>query len=261
MEKLEDIKKKADPFKETNSAILYKYFNSVYKIIKRNTCFYDEMIQNIINNYVLHHTVNPHIILPTELVMDKQKAIRGYRCDYVPGSNLEKFASELSTEEKISMLNELLDLLKEINNYLIVGDINLANCMYDKNGNAYMIDFDLSIPFSEKPSKRALYSFSQKKTNKAIDSSLSTDKLKMAIVCASVLYETNFESSFISTIPYNKWHKFYQFTNNNYFKDYFKQAFKQLNHQQEITDYLYLPETTSFAKLIEEDKKRVREMY
>ncbi len=261
MEKLEDIKKKADPFKETNTAILYKYNSSIFKIINRDAWLYDEIIQNIINNYVLHESVSSNIILPTELVMDSKKKIRGYRCNYVPGNNLETFAHELSTEEKVLLLNRLLELLKEINKFLIVGDINLANCMYDKNGNVYMIDFDLSIPFSEEPSKIALYNFVQKKTNKSIQSNLSTDKLKMAILFASVLYETNFEASFISNIPYNKWHKFYQFTSNSYFKDYFKQAFKQLNHQQEVTNYLYLPNTQSFAKLIEEDKKRVRKLY
>ena len=253
--------KEAHKFKKTNTATLYKDKSNAYKIIERNTWFSNEILSNIVNNYLLHDEVSKNLILPTELIMDDKSNLRGYRCQFVKGYDLDKLAKNLSTEERIIILNKMTDLLKEINEFLVVGDINLANCMFDKDLNAYLIDFDLSTFIAEEPSKIALYNFNKKGTNKVINSNLNTDKLKMAIICASVLYQSDFEESFVSTVPYNKWNKFYQYTNNSYLKDYFKTAFKHLNHDEIIDDYLYLPTDKEFIKLVNEDMKMVRKKY
>ncbi len=261
MVSMEYVARNASRFKKTSSATLYKDKDNVYKVIDRYTLLYKSIINNIINNYKIHNDVDKHIILPTGLVIDSSPTVIGYQCDFVKGHNLEKLAKDLSTEEKIIVLNKLTDLLKEINSFLVVGDINLANCMYDKNLDGYLIDFDLSTLLGEEPSRMTLYNFAKKNTNKEIRSNLNTDKLKMAIICASLLYKTDFEASFVSAVPYNKWNKFYQFTDNSYLKDYFKSAFKALNHDHEITDYLYLPTDQSFIRLIDEDFKKIRKKY
>ena len=260
MVSIDYVKKETSRFKRTNTATLYKDKNDLYKIIERNTWFYKSIISNILYNYSIHEEVNPQIILPNGLVTDNYGTeIRGYKCNYVKGQDLSNLAKNLSFEEKIKLLNNLTELLKEINNYLVVGDVNLDNCMYDKDLNAYLIDFDLSTKLDEEPSLMSYYTFTTDK-RKDIKSSLSTDKVKMAIIIASVLYSYNFEDCFVYKNPYSNWDKFLQYTNNSYFKDYFKTAFHNFNKGTEVSDYLFLPTDSSFEKLIAEDKKQIRKL-
>ena len=257
---LNNIIKETSKYKKTHSATFYKDKNDIYKVIERNCLLYKDIISHIKYNNSIHNEVNNKIILPEELIIDSNYDIRGYKCPFIKGINLEKLAKDLDTKEKIIILNKLTDLLKEINNYLVVGDVNLSNCMYDKNLDSYLIDFDLSTKLDEEPCRMALYNFFKKSTKKEILSNPSTDKLKMAIICASVLYNNDFEASFVSLLPYTKWNEFYQYTENTFIKDYFKSAFKLLNKGEEIPDYLYLPNTNSFSELIDQDYKNIRKL-
>ena len=257
---LKYVVKETSRFKKTHSSTLYKDKSSLYKIIEKHSWLYNDVINHINYNYSIHKEVNKNIILPEDLIIDKSEEIRGYKCPFIKGFNLEKLGKDLTTSEKIAVLNNLTNLLKEINNYLIVGDINLNNCMYDKDLNSYLIDFDLSTKLDEEPCRMALYNFYKKSTKKEILSNLNTDKLKMAIICASVLYNEDFEASFVSLLPYNKWNEFYQYTENSLLKDYFKYAFKCLNKGEPIDDYLYLPNDNYFSNLVNKDIKSIRKL-
>ncbi len=260
MVSIDYVKKETSRFKRTNTSTLYKDKTSVYKIIERYTWLYYEIINNILYNYSINQQVNPRIILPNELIIDNNGTdIRGYKCNYVNGKDLENLAKDLSIEEKIKLLNDLTSLLKEINSYLIVGDLNLGNCMYDKNLNGYLIDFDLSSKLDEEPTLMSYYNFTSDK-KKDIRSNLSTDKLKMAIIVASVLYNINFEDSFVSSKSYSAWDKYLQYTNNTFFKDFFKTNLHNIEKGKKVDDYLVLPQSKSFEKMIEEDKKIIRKL-
>ena len=252
------VTKNTSCFKKTNTSTLYKLNNDAYKVIDDSFFFYNEIMNHIVYNYQIHNLVSPNIILPNDLITNNLQ-IRGYKCRYIKGKTLEGLAKELDTEEKIALLNKLTNLLKEIHNYLVVGDINLENCMYDKNGNAYLIDFDLSTKLDERPSMMSLYNFTDDE-RKSIYSNLSTDKIKMGIVAASVLYDINFEDSLTSKKPYSNWNKFLQYTNNTLFKDYFKESLHSINKDENVFFYLDIPATSVFAKLIDEDKKLIRKM-
>ena len=252
--------KETSKYKKTHSATFYKDKKDIYKVIEKDCLLYKDIINHVEYNYSIHNEVNDNVLLPKDLIIDSNDNIRGYKCPFIKGHNLDNLGKDLDTKEKITILNQLTDLLKEINNHLVVGDVNLNNCMYDNNLNSYLIDFDLSTRLDEEPCRMALYNFFKKSTKKEILSNLNTDRLKMAIICASVLYHNDFEASFVSLLPYTKWNEFYQYTENSYLKDYFKYAFKCLNKGEEISDYLFLPQDNSFCDLVDKDYKNIRKL-
>ena len=97
---------KADKFKRTNTATLYRQKNDIFKVIERGFFLYNELINHIKYNYSLKDMVSPNIILPTDLIVDEQNNIKGYRCNYVNGKNLEGLAKDLDTKEKIALSNQ-----------------------------------------------------------------------------------------------------------------------------------------------------------
>ena len=252
------VVKNTSKFKKTNTATLYREKSDVYKVIDNRCFLYNEIINHIKYNYEISGAVSSNIILPKDLIVEDEK-IRGYKCDYVHGKSLENLAKDLDTNEKIILINKLTDLLKEINQFLVVGDVNLDNCMYDKYGSCYLLDFDLSSKLGESPSMVSLYNL-RNDERKDIYSNLSTDKVKMGIVAASILYGIDFEGCFTSRKPYSYWNKFLQYTENSYLKDYFKTSLHSINKNKVVQDYLYLPNTNSFASLIDNDKKRIRKL-
>ena len=253
---LKYVLKNSSKFKETHSAKLYKDGNNVYKIIEKDIIFYGRMINSIMYNYSIANNVDKHIILPTDLVYDDKK-VRGYKMDYVKGKNLEDLAHDLSIDEKIKMLNHLTNLLAEINNYLVVSDVNLANCMYKKD-EAFLIDFDLSSSLNLEPVWLTLYYFRNKNTKKEIKSSVNTDIVKMAIVVLSSLYEIDFERSFIFKKPITRFDQFMEVSHNNFIKDFFTYAFDCLNSNKKIDDYLYIPNNRKYLNDLDKDIKLVR---
>lgn len=248
---LKYVLKKTSNFKETHSAKLYKDHQDVYKIIERDIIFYGRMINSIMYNYKIANNLDKHIVLPTDLVYDNEM-VRGYKMDYIKGKNLENLAKDLSTEEKIEMLNNLTNLLSEVNKYLVVNDVNLANCMYNKD-EAFLIDFDLSNALNLDPAWLTLYYFRNKKTKREITSSVSTDILKMAVIVLSTLYEIDFERSFIFKKPVTNYDLFMEISNNDYLKEYFNNAFNTLYANKPVDNYLYLPNNKKFISSLEKD--------
>lgn len=180
---------------ENYNAKFYKYRQSLYKVFKH---YVPESLENqILYNHSIQSHLDKHLILPTKILTDERSELIGYKMRFVDGTNFESelIHSHLSFEDKILLINELFRLLKEIHQYLIVGDIRNSNLMVGKDGNAYMIDFDLAKKVDSPIAPVSRYHIY---SDDEILNDQNEDLIKLFISALSLLYEIDIEEHFIN---------------------------------------------------------------
>ncbi len=116
-----------------SEVIVYKYYDLVIKIYKKNYPFSHLNLNNI---NILKEIPTKRILLPTgAIINDKGEAI-GYKMPYIAGEKNLDFEPVSSFFKELEIIKQDLDLLN--NNLVILRDINLNNTIY--NGNLYLID-------------------------------------------------------------------------------------------------------------------------
>ena len=232
----------------------YKYNNDLYKIIKR---YINERLENqIVYNHLINKEVSPNIILPTQLVYNTNDWLIGYKMNFVDGTRLDNMINKkvLSFVEKIFITNELFDLLKEIHNYLVVGDIRNSNILIGKDSHPYLIDFDFSTTIESSATPWCKY-FIYKENERITDQ--SGDIIKMLISVLSLLYDYNLEDLI---------HDEYELENleglippNGYFKEYYYYLVDKINKHDFINYYFNLPliDYNNIEKEINTGKSRI----
>lgn len=240
----EYVYKNAKPYKSSTFSTLYKKKDRLFKLFD-NVLGID--LESLKYKQSLYNQVSPTIILPKDFIMDKEK-ICGYEQKYIWSYTLENaIYKDIPFERKKDIINSLSNSLKEINKFLIVGDINLENILIPRNkldNNGYLIDFDFAKKFD---SPRIIPTFLTIKdsNNQTMNDNLDTDKIRLFICIISFLYGFNFEYNVnhFGAIPtlYYILGELESLDNNGLIMEYAEYLCKCIDHKEPIEEYFYIP--------------------
>lgn len=127
MNKLEFLSNQGSEF------LVYKYFNSVIKIYKKDYQLSHLSLEELI---ILKRIPTQRILLPTGLLKNGNSELVGYEMSYIAGEKNIEDVSVRTLFEELKVIKQDLDLL--CSNSIILRDINLSNTIY--NGQLYLID-------------------------------------------------------------------------------------------------------------------------
>ena len=263
---LEDISKNVPRYKTTNYAILYKNRNDLFKIFRDYEYANLEIIEYLHN---LYDFVKKNNILPKDLIYYSDviygDVICGYKEEFINGYTfLEALKKPVLFERKVQAINHISLALQDINQYIIVGDINLQNLLISKeknDKNGYIIDFDFSKKRNEDYITLAAYYV--KINNNRITDNLNTDKVKIFISFLSLLYGYNFEEivgSYKCTDTLEViLEKLENLKNNGILFEYANYLKNQFDKNLPVDEYFFIPENYSIEKEIEVGRNKIRQ--
>ena len=239
-------------FYDTNKSKLFKYKNDIYKLFKGYVS--EELETQVIYNFLIRKEVSKQIILPTGLLREKDDWLCGYVMNYVDGQTLRNEIDNcrLTTEDKVFIINELFEELKEIHYYLTVGDIRNSNLMIGKDGHAYMIDFDFAV---RNESSRIPFVSYQVSYEDEFLNDKNGDIAKLFISTLSLLYNYNIEfdmkhnedvTNISNFVPYN-----------GTLKEYYDYFINKIYRHEPITEYLKIPLEENVEKDILVKKRKL----
>ena len=193
------VKKNAHRYKRTNNSILYKKDDQLYKVFQKIN-FKDAASKQIEYNHMLRNEVSRTIVLPTDIIRETDDyydySVAGYKQPYIPSYTFQAcLKKNILLDKKELIVNSLFKSLEEINQYLVVGDINLENLLFpkDKNDNdGYMIDLDFFKRLNSNIIIRSNYNI-RGQYSLIADYDTNTDIIKMFISTLSFFYKYNFE--------------------------------------------------------------------
>lgn len=116
-----------------SECIVYKYFNSVIKIYKKDYKF-SHLSLDELNTLKIIST--QRILLPKGTLWNINHELIGYEMPFIEGGIGIEYSSVSSFFEELKILKQDLDLL--CSKFIILRDINLSNTIY--NGQIYLID-------------------------------------------------------------------------------------------------------------------------
>ena len=243
--------KESQLYTENHNAKFYKQGNNLFKVFKG---YVDERLEDqIVYNQSINSKINKRIILPKKVLYNDKGWMIGYKMVYVAGRNLEDEIQNpyLSYEDKIILINEFFQLLKEIHNYLIVGDIRNTNLMIGSDGNAYMIDFDYAKKSDSSDLMFCRYNILYRD---CYMEDKNEDIIKLYISALSILYNLDIEQIFIDLGNSNITELFSFIPLSGFLKDYCYYIVDCVNHNKKITNYMQLP----FDSVIEKEVNTAR---
>lgn len=236
-----------------NGDRLYKLFDKVFGID----------LESLEYKQSLYDFVSPTIILPKDLIIDNEKTC-GYEQKYISSYSLGKcIYKNIPFERKRDIINSLSNSLKEINQFLIVGDINLENILIPRNkldNKGYLIDFDFAKKINAEHINLTAYNV--KVSSDHIIDNLNTDKVKIFISFLSLLYGYNFEEivwgykckDTLEVIL----EKLESFKNNGLLINYANYLNQCLKKGLPIEEYFHIPINYNLEKEIEIGRKLIK---
>ena len=233
------------------NARFYKYGNELLKIFRN---YVPEFLESqLMYNDRIHKKVDNHIILPNKLLYNNDGSLQGYKMKFVKGQSLDNEIkkNKLNYEETIFLINELFRLLKEIHEYLIVGDIRNANLLIGKNG-AYMIDLDYAV--KKDSSDLPLCSYRIQFNDEYLYDQ-NSDMVKMYISTLSLLYNYNLEEEFSRFEYLDYLDDFIPLS--GYLKEYFYYLKNCIAKNQNASYYLKIPFSSNIEKEISTASARI----
>lgn len=251
------IKNFTEVYKDLPTCILYKRNEYLYKVLKKGCHNRGIMINQINYNYEIANEVSKRIILPDKLI-----DLNIYRMKYIDSFNIdESLNNNIPLDRKINIVNSLYDALKEVHQYLIVGDIAARNCLipndpYDSD--SYLIDFDLSAPVSS--SREAISTYKLKtERGKSISNNKNSDIAKMFVVILELLFQYDIEKEIIKSPNLMVIKKFLErIQNNGLLMEYFNYLNTALENGEQITEYFQIPNSLCFKKEVEDGISKIR---
>lgn len=223
-------------FEDTNKSTLFKYGNSIYKLFKG---YVSEALESqILYNYIIHKETDRRIVLPNALLRDKDDWLTGYRMKYIDGCTFsyEIKQNKLDTLDKVFIINDLFNLLREAHFYLTVGDIRNSNLMIGKDKNAYMIDFDFAV--RNDSSRIPTVSYQLEYEDECLNDK-NGDIAKLYISALSLLYNYNIEFDMKKDGNVENIKNFVPFSGT--LKEYYEYMISQIYFHEPITEYLNIP--------------------
>lgn len=255
----DEVIKQSHIFKISGFSTFYKRKNELIKIFDNYKCQNLELIEYLVS---LYGNVPKNNVLPKELIFHDD-IIAGYSEDYIKGFTfLDALRKTIPFEKKIDIINSTSHALHDINQFIIIGDINLENLLvsknrYDKNG--YIIDFDFAKKLNKDEMSYTFYKI--KNNNENINENLNTDKIKMFISFLSLLYNYNFENLIsncngVSTLDVII-QKLEEIKNNGMLTEYAKYLKEQLDNNGDI-EYFFVPLNNNLEKEIESGRRLIK---
>lgn len=254
-----DISERFSRFKTTNYAILFKNGNDLFKIFRDYEWQNLDMIEYL---HGLYNFVSKNNILPKDLIYYGD-VIAGYQEEFINGYTfLEALKKPVLFERKEQAINHISLALQDINQYIVVGDINLQNLLIpkdrnDKNG--YIIDFDFAKEINDDSINLTAYYV--KINNNRITDNLNTDKVKIFISFLSLLYGYNFEeivSSYKCTDTLDViLEKLESFKNNGVLINYANYLNHCLKNGLPIEEYFFIPDNYNLEKEIKRGRRLI----
>lgn len=250
---LEDISKNVPRYKTTDHAVLYKEGNDLFKIFKDYEWQDLDIIEYL---HGLFDFVSKSNLLPKDLIYYGD-VIAGYQEEFINGYTfLEALKKPILFERKKQAINNISLALQDINQYIIVGDINLENLLISKDRNdknGYIIDFDFAKEISDDSTNLTAYNI-KVNSNRIIDN-LNTDKVKIFISFLSLLYRYNFEE-IVSSYKCKDTlevilEKLESFKNNGLLINYANYLNQCLKKGLPIEEYFFIPENYNLEKEIQ----------
>lgn len=255
------VYKNAKLYKTSTFSTLYKNGDRLYKLFDK---VFGIDLESIEYKQSLYDFVSPTIILPKDLIIDNEKTC-GYEQKYLWSYSLEKcIYKNIPFERKRDIINSLSNALKEINQFLIVGDINLENILIPRNkldNKGYLIDFDFSKKLDSSRITSSLYLIKDCQSQ-TINDSLNTDKIKLFICILSFLYGYNFEYDVahytsIPTLHYILG-ELESLENNGIIMEYTEYLCKCIENKSPIEEYFHIPINYNLEKEIEIGRKLIK---
>lgn len=249
----EYVYKNAKLYKISAFSTLYKNGDKLYKLFDK---VFGLDLESMEYKQSLYDSVSPTIILPKDLIIDNEK-ICGYEQKYIRSYSLKKcIYKNIPFERKRDIINSLSNALKEINQFLIVGDINLDNILIPRNkldNKGYLIDFDFSKKLDSINITPSLYLIKDCQ-NQTINDNLNTDKIKLFICILSFLYGYNFEYdvNHYASIPtlYYILGELESLGNNEIIMEYTEYLCKCIEDKSPIEEYFNVPINYNLEKEI-----------
>ena len=239
-------------FFDNYNADFYKYGNDFYKIYK---IYIPEALEvQLMYNEQIEGKVDKHIILPTELLYGKNQWLIGYKMNFVDGINLSQEIKQnnFNMEDKIFFINEMFNLLREVHNYLIVGDIRNSNIMIGKDQSAYLIDLDFAKKLDAIGTPLCRYHIYNAYEEPLNDK--NEDIIKMYVSALSLLYNYNVEHSFSRFENIDALEMYVPYS--GLLKDYYYHIRDSINRHQDI-EYLNIPFDYDIEKETNTAKSRI----
>ena len=223
-------------FYDSNKSNLYLYNNQIHKMFKGLVT--EELESQLYYNLLIKEELDRRIVMPNALIPDKHGIVIGYIMDYIRGMTISQkiLHDDLDFDDKARLVNDFFYLLKEVHNYLTVGDVRNSNLMIGDDKNAYMIDFDFAV--RNTTSKSPYVSYHIFNGDECLEDK-NADIIKMFISALSLLYDYNLEteikrysdiSHIKDFIPYG-----------GVLKDYYEYFANKIYHHEPITEYLDIP--------------------
>lgn len=125
--KLEFLSNKGSEF------VVYKYFDTVIKIYKKNYLLSHQTLEEL---NTLKKIITQRILLPTGTLWNRQHELIGYEMPFIDGEKSLEDDSVHNFFKELEILKQDLDIL--CSNSIILRDINPSNTIY--NGHIYLID-------------------------------------------------------------------------------------------------------------------------
>lgn len=189
-----ELDKSFKPFFEGTRATIYKKDNILLKLFS----YYDinlSLRQQVEYNHSLTNYCQSNVVLPLSLNYDSNGIIDGYVMRYIKSVAAIKACKKNSLQDfemRLKYVQDLTESLKELHDYLIVGDIHLGNIILNKT-DAYLIDLD----FADKKVDQTIIRCKTRihdQYSVVIADSVTSDINKLFVCILSILYNLDIES-------------------------------------------------------------------
>ncbi len=223
-------------FYDTSKSNLYLYNNKIYKMFKGLVL--EDLETQLYYNLAIKEDLDRRIVMPNALIPDEHGIVIGYIMDYIKGETISKkiLHDDLDFYDKTRIINDFFYLLKQVHEYLTVGDIRNSNLMIGEDRNAYMIDFDFAVRNTLSKNPTVCY---QLFNNEECLDDKNGDIIKMFISALSLLYDFDLEKEIKRYSDVNHIKNFIPY--GGILKDYYEYFINQINHHEPIKEYLSIP--------------------
>lgn len=180
-------KEEVEALPKFKSNIYWGPDDTLYKVIRNNEA----------NDEFYHYVYNlpPILGLVQPLELLKEQKIYGYQLPFIKDSkNIDELiASNKSDFDTIAIMKSIFESLKNINKYLVLGDIRNTNILI-KDNQALFIDWDFGKKVNSK--KTLLVCYCIVINHHILPDSKFSDTLKALLSSLSIYYNHDFEVSF-----------------------------------------------------------------